>query len=142
MTTIAFRDGKVILRDGKVGTEAACCCGGGCSGPCEADGDCGDGCFCCDGQCEEIGCCCVDLPSEAGGAKLYSFLNGFRVTKKQCEVCGFDYEDANLRVFGTWVPGCTAENGTASDDCTTQDWREYTAPLPECDTPCSGNPLP
>ena len=26
MTLITFQDGKVVLRDGKVGTEAACCC--------------------------------------------------------------------------------------------------------------------
>jgi hypothetical protein len=29
MTTITFQDGKVVLRDGKVGTEQACCCQGG-----------------------------------------------------------------------------------------------------------------
>lgn len=27
MTRIAFSDGRVVMRDGKVGTEAACCCG-------------------------------------------------------------------------------------------------------------------
>ena len=27
MTRITFQDGKVVLRDGKVGTEDACCCG-------------------------------------------------------------------------------------------------------------------
>lgn len=26
MTTVTVQDGKVVLRDGKVGTEAACCC--------------------------------------------------------------------------------------------------------------------
>jgi hypothetical protein len=28
MTLITFQDGKVVMRDGKVGTEQACCCGG------------------------------------------------------------------------------------------------------------------
>jgi hypothetical protein len=28
MTRITLQDGKVVLRDGKVGTEEACCCGG------------------------------------------------------------------------------------------------------------------
>lgn len=27
MTRISFSDGKVVMRDGKVGTEAGCCCG-------------------------------------------------------------------------------------------------------------------
>lgn len=30
MTEITVQDGKVVLRDGKVGTQAACCCGGAC----------------------------------------------------------------------------------------------------------------
>jgi hypothetical protein len=37
MTLITFRDGKVVLRDGKVGTERACCCGSAravCGSPC------------------------------------------------------------------------------------------------------------
>jgi hypothetical protein len=29
MTLITFQDGKPVLRDGKVGTEQECCCGGG-----------------------------------------------------------------------------------------------------------------
>ena len=36
MTLITFEDGKVVFRDGAVGTEQACCCGEDepCSGPC------------------------------------------------------------------------------------------------------------
>ena len=30
MTQITLQDGKIVLRDGKVGTEQACCCGGCC----------------------------------------------------------------------------------------------------------------
>ncbi len=33
MTLITLQDGKVVLRDGKVGTEQACCCGGCCYCP-------------------------------------------------------------------------------------------------------------
>ena len=29
MTLITFQDGKAVMRDGKVGTEQGCCCGGG-----------------------------------------------------------------------------------------------------------------
>lgn len=32
MTLITFQDGKVVFRDGKVGTEQACCCEQGCCG--------------------------------------------------------------------------------------------------------------
>ena len=31
MTAITLQDGKIVLRDGKVGTEQACCCGGPCA---------------------------------------------------------------------------------------------------------------
>ena len=31
MTLIALKNGKLVLRDGKVGTEQACCCGCGCT---------------------------------------------------------------------------------------------------------------
>lgn len=34
MTLITFQDGKVVMRDGKVGTEQGCCCG------CATDEDC------------------------------------------------------------------------------------------------------
>lgn len=30
MTYITFQDGRVVMRDGKVGTGQGCCCGGGC----------------------------------------------------------------------------------------------------------------
>jgi hypothetical protein len=30
MTLITFQDGKPVMRDGKIGTEQACCCGVGC----------------------------------------------------------------------------------------------------------------
>ena len=34
MTLITVQDGKIVLRDGQVGTEQACCCGGGCNCTC------------------------------------------------------------------------------------------------------------
>jgi hypothetical protein len=37
MTLITFQDGSPILKDGKIGTEQACCCGGAC---CLPDGTC------------------------------------------------------------------------------------------------------
>jgi hypothetical protein len=55
MTQITFQDGKVVFRDGAVGTEQACCCKK-CSGPCEGDEDCAPGCVCVDGECVECNC--------------------------------------------------------------------------------------
>jgi len=40
VTRITLQDGKIVIRDGKVGTEEACCCG---DGECTADADC---CYC------------------------------------------------------------------------------------------------
>jgi hypothetical protein len=39
VTRITLQDGKIVIRDGKVGTEEACCCGGACDCP----PDCVDG---------------------------------------------------------------------------------------------------
>lgn len=38
MTAITVQDGKIVMRDGKVGTEQACCCGG-----CVCTGECVEG---------------------------------------------------------------------------------------------------
>ena len=45
MTRITLQNGRLVLRDGKIGTGQACCCGG-CSGPCSALNPCGQGCAC------------------------------------------------------------------------------------------------
>jgi hypothetical protein len=51
MTLITLQDGKVVLRDGKVGTEQACCCGENCDVFCDVNGVCPEGC-----ECNRIGC--------------------------------------------------------------------------------------
>lgn len=54
MTALTVQDGKLVLRDGKLATGLACCCGGGgdkCSGSCDNNGDCAVGCKCDSGQC-------------------------------------------------------------------------------------------
>ena len=58
MSPLTVQDGKLLLRDGKLGTEQACCCGcppgsilfnGKCSQDCgeDASPNCPDGYFCC-----------------------------------------------------------------------------------------------
>ena len=80
--TLASNNGKLILRDGKLGTGEACCCGG-CSGPCPAGvSECAPGCGCKDSQCVPCsgpcdgenpcpeGCVCVDgecVPADCTG---------------------------------------------------------------------------
>jgi hypothetical protein len=81
MTLITLQDGKLVLRDGKVGTEQECCCKKcesdedcpegeccvdgecgpceeECSGPCDGNEDCEPGCECVDGECVALGTCC------------------------------------------------------------------------------------
>jgi hypothetical protein len=52
MTTIAFEDGKPVFRDGKVGIQQECCCGPLCSGACDEENPCPEGCECVEGQCQ------------------------------------------------------------------------------------------
>ena len=52
MTLITFQDGQVVFRDGAVGTEQSCCCNK-CSGPCDGENPCPEGCVCVDGECVE-----------------------------------------------------------------------------------------
>lgn len=58
MTVVAFQNGAVVMRSGKVGLGSSCCCNQ-CHGPCESSEDCGPGCECVDGECVEVqgGCC-------------------------------------------------------------------------------------
>jgi hypothetical protein len=64
MTRITLQGGKLVLRDGKVGTEQACCCEK-CEGPCDTNEECSPGCKCQDGECVAVSCsdcfknCCL-----------------------------------------------------------------------------------
>lgn len=67
MTLITFEDGKAVMKDGTIGTEQACCCDRPCSGPCEENEDCEEGCCCCDGECASDPCV---------GTPLAIYVNG------------------------------------------------------------------
>jgi hypothetical protein len=53
MPAIAVQGGKIIIREGKIGTEQSCCCP---NNECKSDADCGDGRYCCDGTCQDSPC--------------------------------------------------------------------------------------
>ena len=48
--------GGLVNKGGALGTGAACCCNK-CSGPCDGENPCPEGCVCVDGAC--VGCCTV-----------------------------------------------------------------------------------
>lgn len=50
MTSITWKNGGPLFRNGRVSTESSCCkCG--CSGPCSTTADCSPGCICSFGKC-------------------------------------------------------------------------------------------
>jgi hypothetical protein len=55
VTRITLQDGKIVIREGKVGTEQECCCEK-CAGPCDEENPCPAGCSCVDGECVQIPC--------------------------------------------------------------------------------------
>ena len=54
--SLTVQDGKLVVRSGALGTTQACCCGG-CSGPCDEENPCPEGCACVYGECEPA-CLC------------------------------------------------------------------------------------
>jgi hypothetical protein len=60
---LTVQDGKLVLRDGAIGTEQACCCKK-CEGPCEDNEDCAPGCACVDGECAQS--CVLDADCPEG----------------------------------------------------------------------------
>ena len=105
MTAITIRDGKIVLRDGKVGTEQACCCDE-CSGPCDSAGDCGTGCDCVNGQCVGL---CVETPNEIWTDCTEDCPNLDNCTT-QCIPAGTG--PPNIPPCGVWV-----KFADASSDC-------------------------
>lgn len=54
-----LKDGKLLVEGGALGTGAACCCNK-CSGPCDGETPCPEGCACVDGACvADSGACCL-----------------------------------------------------------------------------------
>jgi|DEB0MinimDraft_6_1074348.scaffolds.fasta_scaffold73257_3 hypothetical protein len=56
MVLITTENGKVVFRDGLVGTEQSCCCPSDDPPECRFNEDCGEGRYCCDGYCQDDPC--------------------------------------------------------------------------------------
>jgi len=123
--SLTAQGGKLVVRNGALGTTQACCCNK-CSGPCDAENPCGEGCVCVDGQCvAATGCCCINGQGVGGH------------TQESCEECTttnvcneFMYlEDPEASCPEGWMSngwgGCTrttnpASCGSCSGDCEQQ----------------------
>jgi hypothetical protein len=91
MTLITFQDGAVVFRDGQVGTEQACCCGGVCCGP-----DCSGG-------------FSVDFIPDAGvDAAFSAFLSGKGYSNVQ-------YIQNDLIGNAGWFADCCKTGDTTED---------------------------
>ena len=105
MTLITLQDGKIVLRDGKVGTEQACCCGSG--------GDpCVPGCVC-----ETYGCSSGGLSCGEGEARGNEWLASiYQWVADQGLVAALEangYTSISEQGDVSNLPGgtCTDENG-------------------------------
>jgi hypothetical protein len=103
VTRITLQGGKLVLRDGAIGTEQACCCGDGVC--CLPDGTCASG-YATQEECEE---CVPDLM--CFNEETFEFF-----PVESCEECdGFCYEEGTTGPCGTWRDGKTCD--TANCDC-------------------------
>jgi hypothetical protein len=67
--SIRLIDGQWLIVDGQLATDENCCCDPSCSGACDEENPCPEGCNCCDGVCQEEPCCGTEL--WASGSGLY-----------------------------------------------------------------------
>jgi len=137
MTSITVQNGQIVLRDGAIGTEQACCCKK-CEGPCDEENPCPEGCLCVDGECAQVCvvgevacpegfvCCqqlieitqenvavyefaCFDLFAGPIGKCCYNFGNNCVETTRGDCFCSFDGL-RGVEVFwteGLCVDGCS-----------------------------------
>jgi hypothetical protein len=123
---ITIQNGSIVVRDGKIGTEQACCCGG-CSGPCDDENPCPEGCACVDGECVAVTSC----------AGTCVWTNDA------------DFEGPPVGGWYLQVPGCEDEENCQCGDpvALCGEAPEYDPEDPEgtvddCTTGCEANPLP
>jgi hypothetical protein len=54
--SIRLVDGQWLIVDGQLATDDNCCCAPPCSGACDEENPCPEGCYCCDGVCQAEPC--------------------------------------------------------------------------------------
>ena len=119
MTQITSQDGKIVFRDGKVGTQQACCCKK-CSGPCDPEIPCPTGCTCWEDEC--VDCSCIDWDT-SGWQSANEFGCTRYIRTGLGQGCGSDLSqtqrlfpkcnNVNQIFFGvTWKAGYPAAFGT------------------------------
>ena len=124
MTLITLQDGRIVLRDGKVGTEQACCCGGCppgyvCCGIAEYLLDyCEevDGQWVISGSCPPEGAECLPCQCAAG------FTQTELIEQELYPGAGF-----NVRILRCFIRDCEAVgeeccSALAPDDCAPEQW--------------------
>jgi hypothetical protein len=111
MSEITFQDGKVLFRDGKVGTEQACCCG-----------ECA--------PCPDLQSLCISITLTDYNGTVYTadetdvfwFMSGDSISGS-VNFPNFDYslllrcENGNISVFAGWafvIAGCICTSGGGS----------------------------
>jgi hypothetical protein len=143
--SIRLVDGKLLLVNGSLASSDTCCCNDPpCSGPCDEENPCPEGCECCDGVCQAEPCCesykylyyetfedeigeterWQDCPpvSRSGPAGTIASVGG----GEQTIVCGDEITvsasvDSGLLIGGGQRTGCIYRYGFYSvvDDCGT-----------------------
>jgi hypothetical protein len=92
VTRITLQGGEIVLRDGKVGTEQACCCGGGVC--CLPDGTCSTE-YTTKQQCEQ----CVQA------YQCFDYETFESLPVEDCSECEGECSEVTEGACGTWLPG-------------------------------------
>jgi hypothetical protein len=105
--SIRLIDGQWLIVDGQLATDANCCCDPPCSGACDEENPCPEGCECCDGVCLEEckGACCAYFCA------------------KSCLICGWTYDGV-----GTLTPEFDVNNPPQADACPTGECSQAQCP--------------
>jgi hypothetical protein len=126
--------GGLVNKGGALGTGAACCCNK-CSGPCDGETPCPEGCACVDGECVGGGACCSCDTSDYWA---YSPVGNLQVFCDQAEA-----EEAALALLDEWLGRATAAADALSSagwSCLTPDANVFSDTAPNWDGAFLENP--
>ena len=160
LTVIPLAAGKVVMRDDKVGTEQACCCNK-CSGPCDEENPCPEGCCCgttylpgspgiletgCRRISDGYACCCesyqrlcyVDMSYSENRAHIGPFptIPGTPPPNAIALVDKLVYCDVNREVDGYWDYGLAPSEDEDAPEIAVYEFGYY-VPISDCED-CPG----